>query len=114
GAAWLGCARPDRDAGADRGPVRLGVGVAGDRSAAARAARPGGAHPRAAVALVRRGGRLRRRGRRGHQAREDPIVTVTTPAPEGLGPAAAGGQASSVDPPGASRANPLPEFYETP
>jgi SAM-dependent methyltransferase len=41
-------------------------------------------------------------------------VTVTTPTSGGLGPAAAGGQASSVAPPGASRANPLQEFYETP
>ena len=32
----------------------------------------------------------------------------------GLGPAAAGGQASSVAPPGASSANPLQEFYEAP
>ena len=89
-ACVTGLARPDRGAGADRRPVRLGVGVAGDRPAAARAARPGGAHPRAAAALVRRGGRLRRRGRRGHQAGQEPVVTVTAPA------------------------NPLQEFYETP
>ena len=41
-------------------------------------------------------------------------MAVTAPAPGGLGPDAAGGKASSVDPPGASGASPLQEFYETP
>jgi SAM-dependent methyltransferase len=42
-------------------------------------------------------------------------VAVTAPPPGGLGPAAAGGQANSVVPSGASRApgNPLQELYES-
>ena len=44
-------------------------------------------------------------------------MTVTAPVPTGgLGPAAVGGQAGSVVPPGASRApaDPLQAFYESP
>jgi len=43
-------------------------------------------------------------------------MAVTAPVPGGLGPAAAGGQASRVAPPEASRApaNPLRAFYEDP
>ena len=97
GAARLGRARRDGDAGADRGPVRLGLGLAGHRRAAARGAGPGGAHPGAAAALVGRGGRVCRRGRRGDQARRGQAAALRGPGlppgtgPPGTGPSGPGG-----------------------
>src|SRR5262249_28090835 len=80
----------------------------------ARATRPGGAHPGPPAALVGRGRGFRGGGRRGGQTRKEPALPVTAPPAGGLGPAAAGGKASSVVPPGASRTNPLQAFYAAP
>src|SRR6202044_1418400 len=94
GGTWRNRAAGDER---ERGPVRLGLGLAGHRRAAARNARPRGPHPGAGPALVGRGRRLRSRRRGSPQvSREEATVAVTTQTP------------------GTAPRNPLQAFYETP